>query len=221
MPAIALLSMPGGGRTCVDMSDSARVAEPFLRRFMKLRHGAPSHDAFSDLFNALDPASPGKALRRSFEDASERSPLHLMQAFSAEAKLTLALTGGGRQVERDPGVAGTLGAGRREGQGGDGGRDARSAAWRRPSWRRRRLRAGAEEQPKEPSRGREAVLGRPGRQGDFLTRQELDKGHRRVERREAAVCHDVGWLLERHAWPGLAAIGQGDGESSGLSTGSR
>ena len=34
-------------------------------------------------------------LRRSFEDASERSPTHLLQAFAAEAKLTLA------QVEVD------------------------------------------------------------------------------------------------------------------------
>ena len=68
---------------------------------MALRHGIPSHDAFSDLSDALDPASlqtallrlaqdwadalgdvvavDGKALRRSFEDAAERSPLHLAQ----------------------------------------------------------------------------------------------------------------------------------------------
>ena len=58
MLAIALLSMLSDGRTCVDMSDYPHVAEPLLRRFMKLEHGAPSHDAFSDLFNALDPASP-------------------------------------------------------------------------------------------------------------------------------------------------------------------
>ena len=64
MLAITLLSTPSGGRTCVDMSDYAHVAEPFLRRFMKLAHGAPSHDAFSDLFNAPDPASLGTALPR-------------------------------------------------------------------------------------------------------------------------------------------------------------
>ena len=73
-----------------------RMKEPFLSRFMELKHGIASHDAFSDLFNALDPegllnvmlrmardwagtlgdivAVDGKALRRSFEDAANRSP---------------------------------------------------------------------------------------------------------------------------------------------------
>ena len=35
-------------------------------------------------------AVDGKVLRRSFEDASERSPTHLLQVFVAESKLTLA-----------------------------------------------------------------------------------------------------------------------------------
>ena len=39
-------------------------------------------------------AVDGKALRRSFEDASERSPTHLLQAFALEAKLTGAGEGG-------------------------------------------------------------------------------------------------------------------------------
>ena len=58
MLAIALLSMPSGGRTCVDMSDYAHVAEPFLRRFMKLRHSAPSYDAFGPVQRA-GPGGPG------------------------------------------------------------------------------------------------------------------------------------------------------------------
>ena len=73
-----------------------------------LENGIPSHNTFSRLFRMLDPASPqrallrlsqdrtdelgdvvavdGKALRRSFETASEQSPTHLLQAFAAEAK---------------------------------------------------------------------------------------------------------------------------------------
>ena len=112
MLMIGLLSMLTGGRTCVDMESFGRAWEPRLREFMKLGHGIASHDAFSDLFAALCPsglgtallrmaqdwgdalgevvAVDGKALRRSFEDARRRSPLHLVQAFSAQAKLTLA-----------------------------------------------------------------------------------------------------------------------------------
>ena len=37
-------------------------------------------------------------------------------------------------------------------------------------------------------------------------------GHGRVESRTATVCHDVGWLLDRHDRPGLSAIGKVVGE---------
>ena len=109
---IALVSMLAGGRTRVDMEDYGCVWEPWLREFMTLPNGIPSHDTFSRLFRMLDPAGlqtallrltqdwadrlgevvavDGKALRRSFEDAAERSPTHLLQAFASEAKLTLA-----------------------------------------------------------------------------------------------------------------------------------
>jgi len=103
MPMIALLCMICGGQTCTDMELFGRSKEAFLRRFMKLAHGIPSHDAFSSLFRVLvrlasdwvgrlGPeviAIDGKALRRSFEDASRRSPLHVVNAFAAGARLTL------------------------------------------------------------------------------------------------------------------------------------
>ena len=93
---VALLAMLAGGRTCVDMEDFGTEREPWLRQFLTLENGIPSHDTFSRLFRKLDPAGlqkallrlaqdwadalgdvlavDGKALRRSFEDASERSP---------------------------------------------------------------------------------------------------------------------------------------------------
>ena len=72
-------------------------------------HGIPSHDAFPHLFNAPAPeglhgvptrmlagwgarpgdvtAIDGRALRRSFRDAADRSPLHPARAFAAESRL--------------------------------------------------------------------------------------------------------------------------------------
>jgi hypothetical protein len=68
--------------------------EPFLRDFLTLRYGPPSHDTFSRLFRRLDPeqfraafqrfmmafseacqgviAIDGKVLRRSFDKASKK-----------------------------------------------------------------------------------------------------------------------------------------------------
>jgi DDE_Tnp_1-associated len=69
----------------------------FLRQFLRLRHGVPSHDTFGRVFRLLDPtqfhaallrfisaqgviAIDGKTLRRSFGKAAKRSPLHLVSA---------------------------------------------------------------------------------------------------------------------------------------------
>ncbi len=111
MLMIGLLSPLCGGEGCCDMALFGEMKEPFLRSFMALEGGIPSHDAFSDLFRALDPgafqtvmvrlaegfseqlgeviAVDGKALRRSFDRAKSRSALHLVQAFAAEARLVL------------------------------------------------------------------------------------------------------------------------------------
>src|ERR1700716_2646096 len=52
---IALCTVLSGGEDCTDMAEFARVKLEFLRGFLKLEHGAPSHDPFSRLFRLLDP----------------------------------------------------------------------------------------------------------------------------------------------------------------------
>ncbi len=51
---IALCTMVCGGEDCTEMALFGRSKEPFLRRFLRLRHGIPSHDTFSRLFRLLD-----------------------------------------------------------------------------------------------------------------------------------------------------------------------
>ncbi len=92
---IALCTVLSGGQTAVDMAIFGREKEPFLRDFLKLEHGPPSHDTFSRIFRLLDPeqfgacfqrfmarfaesfqgviAIDGKVVRRSFDKASGRS----------------------------------------------------------------------------------------------------------------------------------------------------
>ncbi len=109
MLMIALPCLICGGPTCTDMEPVGRSKEQFLRRFMTLEHGIPSHGAVSALFRVLDPdclgralfrlaadwaeqlgpdlvAIDGKTLRRSFEDAAKRAPLHVVNAFATGAR---------------------------------------------------------------------------------------------------------------------------------------
>src|SRR3974390_1093567 len=89
---IALCAVLCGAQGSVDMGLFAKSKEPFLRSFLKLENGVPSHDTFSRLFRMMDPeafraalqrfmegfarqcegvvAIDGKVLRRSFDSAS-------------------------------------------------------------------------------------------------------------------------------------------------------
>ncbi len=109
---IALCTVLCGGQGAVDMALFAAAKEPFLRGFLKLKHGVPSHDTFSRLFRFLNPTQfraafqrfmtnfsercqgvvtiDGKVLRRSFDRASGKSPLHMVSAWGCEQRLVLA-----------------------------------------------------------------------------------------------------------------------------------
>jgi len=108
---IALCTMLTGGQDFSDMALFGEIKTPFLRKFPRLRHGIPSHDTFSRVFRLLDPgpfeacftrfmqhfaealqgvvAIDGKTLRRSFDRAAGKSPLHMLHAWSAEQRLLL------------------------------------------------------------------------------------------------------------------------------------
>jgi hypothetical protein len=109
---IALCAVLCGGQGAVDMAVFAEAKETFLRGFLKLENGLPSHDTFSRLFRNLDPdqfrgsfqrfmaqfseqcqgvvAIDGKVLRRSFDRASGKSALHMVSAWGCEQRLVLA-----------------------------------------------------------------------------------------------------------------------------------
>ena len=55
MLVIAVCTLLTGGEDCTDMAEFAETKLDFLRGFLKLEHGAPSHDTFSRLFRLLDP----------------------------------------------------------------------------------------------------------------------------------------------------------------------
>lgn len=69
---IALCTVLCGGQGAVDMALFARSKEPFLRGFLKLENGVPSHDTFSRLFRQLDPEQFRAAFQRFMAGFSER-----------------------------------------------------------------------------------------------------------------------------------------------------
>ena len=201
-----------------------------LRRFLPYRSGVPSHDTLGDVLAALDPdlfkrcftswveglreaepdlvAVDGKTSRRSHARGKGREPLHLVSAWASRQRLVLgqeAVTGKSNEISAIPlllerlaleGALVTIDAiGTQSGIAEiilKGGGDYLLA-----------LKANRPATLKDV----EAFFSDP--PPGALDRWETTDGdHGRIEIRRAEVVHDVAWLAEAHAWPGLRAVGK-------------
>ena len=159
-------------------------------------------------------AVDGKALRRSFEDATQRSPLHLVQAFAAQAKLTLAQLAVEGKSNEIPALAKLLDLLDVKGRvvtadAMHAQRETAAAVVARSGDYALALKGNQETLHGDVAE----YFDNPPKPEKVIVHQEVGKGHGRVERRTASVCHEVGWLQQRHDWPGLAAKGKGSEET--------
>jgi predicted transposase YbfD/YdcC len=227
---IALCTVLCGGQTAVDMAEFAEDKEEFLRGFLTLEHGVPSHDTFSRVFRLLDPeqfracfqafmgrfaeaahgiiAIDGKVLRHSFDTARGQSPLHMVSAWGCDQRLVLAQTAvdaKSNEITAVPRLLEMLSL-----KGAIVTVDA--------------LNCQREIAQQVIDQGGDYVFALKGNQAtlhadvtQFLddpdvtptsTHTTVDGDHGRIETRTYAVSTDIAWLQEIHRWPGLAAIGK-------------
>ncbi len=225
---IALCTVLSGGQTAVDMAIFAREKEAFLREFLVLEHGVPSHDTFSRVFRLLDPeafgacfqrfmarfsetcqgviAIDGKVVRRSYDKASGTSALHMVSAWGCDQRLVLgqvATDAKSNEITAVPKLLKLLSL-----EGTIVTVDALNC--------QRAIASQIIEQ------GGDYALALKGNQGTlhddvrtFLddpkaeattTDTTVDGDHGRIETRAALVSSHVEWLQERHHWPGLKAV---------------
>ena len=227
---IAFCAVLCGGQGAVDMALFAKSKEGYLRGFLELANGLPSHDTFSRLFRRLEPdqfravfqrfmakfstqcqgviAIDGKVLRRSFDKASGKSPLHMVSAWGCEQRLVMAQIATdvkSNEITAVPKLLEMLSL-----KGTIVTVDALNCQ-----------RAIAEQIVKQ---GGDYALALKGNQGSLhddvrlylddpachaaVSKPDVDADHGRIETRTAAVSTDIAWLRESHEWPGLAAIGK-------------
>ena len=108
---IALTASVCGAESCSDFADFAADRQDLFREFLRLENGIPSHDTFSRVFRLLDPeafstcfsrfvddlgeagegvlAIDGKTLRRSFDQAANRSALAVVTAFGSATETVI------------------------------------------------------------------------------------------------------------------------------------
>ena len=110
---IAVCAVLGQAESFEDIALYGRCKHEWLKHFLALPNGIPSHDTFRRVFMMIDPeafersflgwvravfrleeprqiAIDGKAVRRSFDRKHGGSPLHLVSAYATEHGLVLA-----------------------------------------------------------------------------------------------------------------------------------
>jgi predicted transposase YbfD/YdcC len=227
---IALCCVLCGGQGAVDMALFAEAKEPFLRSFLTLANGLPSHDTFSRLFRNLDPdqfrdsfqrfmsqfseqlqgvvAIDGKVLRRSFDRTSGKSALHMVSAWGSEQRLVLAqiaTDAKSNEITAVPKLLRMLAL-----KGAIVTTDALNCQ-----------RAIAQQIVGQQGDYALALKGNQGTLYDdvilLLDDPELksstsaplvEADHGRIETRTATVSTEIDWLMKQHQWPGLKAVGK-------------
>ena len=227
---IALCTVLCGGQGAVDMALFAEAKEPFLREFLDLKNGPPSHDTFSRLFRRLDPdrfrtafqrfmtvfsetcqgviAIDGKVLRRSFDRASGKSALHMVSAWGCEQRMVLgqiATDAKSNEIAAVPNLLKMLSL-------KDTIVTVDALNCQRAIAQQIVDQGGDYALALKGNQGTlhadvSLYLDDPAREaGDTDTTVDADNG--RIETRTATVTTNIGWLQHRHKWPGLVCIGK-------------
>lgn len=230
---LSLLAVVAGAETFTAIAEFGKRKLGLLRRFRPFASGTPDHDRLGEVFAALDPepfqkcfvawvagltglpedviAIDGKTSRRSFQKKGGLSPIHMVSAFAARQRLVLGqvkVAEKSNEIVAIPRLLDMLAI-----EGAIVTIDAMGCQ--------------REIASKIIARKADYVLALKGNQGalrddvELFTKEQkangfkeatisrdksVDGDHGRIETRRTTVFHDVGWLRERHDWPGLKAV---------------
>jgi predicted transposase YbfD/YdcC len=230
---LSLLAVLAGADTFTDIARFGEKKLALLRRFRSFKDGTPPHDRIGEIFAALDAeqfqrcfvawvasvsgvaagviAIDGKTVRRSGGKTASKLPIHMVSAFAARQRLVLGqvkVAEKSNEIVAIPKLLNMLAI--------DGAIVTIDAM-------------GCQRDIAEAILDKRAdyVLALKGNQGSlredvevFVAEQQakgfvdakvtrdttIDADHGRIETRATTVIHDIGWLQDRHAWPGMKAV---------------
>jgi len=233
---IALLAMLCGADDFVGMQEFGTAREPWLKKFLKLPNGIPSHDTFGRVFSLIDHeqfekcftewakgvffalglggtiAIDGKTSRRSHDRGRKIPALHMVSAFSTDLGLALGQVKTSEKSNEITAIPLLL----------------EKLALKGCIVTMDAMGCQREIAAKIVERKGDYILALKGNQGELHEavrdhfeaavkedfrgfphdfQQTVDKGHGRIETRSCWVVKDVRWLPRVGDWPGLNMIG--------------
>ncbi len=230
---LCLIAVLAGAETITDIALFGRKKLDLLRRFRRFANGTPAHDHLGDILAVLDHeqfqrcfvawvaaltgtpegviAIDGKTARRSGQKRKGHAPIHMVSAFAARQRLVLGqvkVAEKSNEIVAIPKLLDLLAI-----EGAIITIDAMGCQ--------------RDIAQKVVEKKADYVLALKGNQGSlredvelFVAEQKaagfrdttisrdqtVDGDHGRIETRTTTVIHDIGWLQERHNWPGLKAV---------------
>lgn len=213
----------------VSIEDFAHENESWLRQFLPLENGIPSHDTLSDVMGRIDRTAFGEAFARWMQHClpesdgihialdgktlrgsrQNGSAIHLMSAFASQTRLVLAqyqVPDKINEISALPELMKYL--------------DLRGAILSvdaigcQKSVAGQIVKAGAGYvlalKDNHPTLHAEVALwlDTETEQGRLAVLETTGKDHGRVEVRRYSLSTDIAWLPDRKDWPGLAAVGR-------------
>ena len=230
---LILLAVLAGAEAFTDIARFGEKKLDLLRRFLPFVNGTPAHDHLGDIFATLDarafqtcfvawvaartntPAEvinfDGKTSRRSYQKKGSKEAIHMVSAFAARQRIVLGqvkVNEKSNEIVAIPALLDMMSI-----EGAVVTIDA----------------MGCQRDIASKIIGKKAdyILALKGNQGKLCedvevfvdeqkalkykdttisTHETVDADHGRIETRDYTVIHDVGWLQERHDWPGLKAV---------------
>ena len=230
---LCLLAVLGGAEAFTDIARFGEKKLDLLRRFRPFENGTPAHDHLGDIFATLDAqafqgcfvawvaaltktpaeviAIDGKTSRRSYQKKGSKEPIHMVSAFAARQRLVMgqiAVAQKSNEIVAIPALLDMMTI-----EGAVVTIDAigcqRSIAKKIVDKKADYLIAlkGNQGTLQEDVKLFVAEQKANGFENATISRHEtVDGDHGRIETRSYTAIHDVDWLQERHAWPGLAGV---------------
>ena len=235
IPLLCLLAGLAGAEAFPAIARFGEKKIELLRRFRPYQNGTPSHDHLGAIFATLDAdafrgcfvawvaaltktkaeviASDGKTSRRSYQKKGAKEPIHMVAAFAARQRLVLGqikVAAKSNEIIAIPALLNLLSI-----EGAVVTIDAMGCQ------RDIAKKIIAKKIIAKKANYILALEGNPGTLHDdvkvfaaeqkakdtTLSRHEtIDGDHGRIETRRYTVIHNVGWLRERHDWPGLKGV---------------
>lgn len=226
---IVFCAVLSGIEDWVGMEEFAEQKEGWLRGFLELPNGIPSHDTLSDVFGRLKPEAFAEAFLRWVQVAlpslageqvcldgktlrgsrGGEGAVHLLSAYAAQARLVLAQQAVADKTNEIPVIPDLLAM--LELNGAVISIDAMGC---QKAIAKTIVQAGADYvlalKDNHPSLSEDVRLwlDTETAQGRLPQQETVEKGHGRIEIRRYALSERIAWLAPKSEWTGLQAVGR-------------